>query len=284
MKNYDIQGYPCAMTIAGSDSGGGAGVQADLRTFNAFGVFGCSAITAITAQNPLEVTGIEAVSADMVTKQIQTVFSKIAVRAVKTGMLFSADIIRAVVTCLSNTHQLLVVDPVMVSTSGVKLLEDSAITVMIDELLPMADWITPNIPEAELILGRKLSGVADYKAAALELAERFECGVILKSGHAAAVKGKMVDFVAVDEELYELGSPAVELPVATAGHGTGCTLSSALTACLALEMDMDLALSASKGFVYGSLLESIELGNEVVGMYPPQDSYENKTFFRKSSK
>ncbi len=280
MKNQDILGYPCAMTIAGSDSGGGAGIQADLRTFNAFGVFGCSAITALTAQNPLEVTQIEAVSAGMVGAQIDAVLSKICVSSIKTGMLFSAEIIRMVAEKLQNSHRMLVVDPVMVSTSGSRLLQADAVEVLKNELLPLADWITPNIPEAELLLNRSLRSVSDYQAAAVELAESYGCGVLLKTGHAASVNGKMVDIVAVDGQLFELGAPEVELPCPAAGHGTGCTLSSALAACLALEMELDEALTACKGFVYGSLLESVELGGDLYGMYPPQESYEAKTFLR----
>jgi len=138
-----------AMTIAGSDSGGGAGIQADLRTFTANGVYGTSAITAITSQNPREVTRVDEVAPEAVRSQIETVFKEINIRAVKTGMLFSAQIIEAVEAALKGKKCPVVVDPVMISTSGVKLLKDDALEALQERILPLADWITPNMPEAE---------------------------------------------------------------------------------------------------------------------------------------
>ena len=160
--------YPAALSIAGSDSGGGAGIQADLRTFNAFGVYGCTAITAVTSQNPKKVARIDAIPAEGVVSQIETVLEAIRVRCAKTGMLFSAEIVSAVAACMARHELPLVVDPVMVSTSGSMLLKEDAVEALKNELFPLADWITPNLPEAELLLGRKLKGEADYIDAARE--------------------------------------------------------------------------------------------------------------------
>lgn len=281
MKMDEFISYPCAMTVAGSDSGGGAGIQADLRTFNAFGVFGCSAITAITAQNPEHVDAVMPVQPDIVAAQINTVFDKINVRTVKTGMLFSAGIIHAVCNALKGKHKIIIVDPVMVSTSGSELLQKDAVTTMIQELLPIADWITPNIPEAELLLQRKLLSREDYIHAAAELAEKFSANVIMKTGHDTKNKNKIIDYVACEEGIFELSSPAVKLPATSTAHGTGCTLSAAIAAAFALEMDVAEALTAAKGFIYGSLLENIPLSNDIYAMYPPQNSYEKQTAFRK---
>ena len=218
MKMDEFVSYPCAMTIAGSDSGGGAGIQADLRTFNAFGVFGCAAITAITAQNPMRVEAVAPVDPKIVRAQIDTVFDKIDVRTVKTGMLFSSDIIHAVCKAVKGKHKIIVVDPVMVSTSGTRLLQNEAVETMCNELLPIADWITPNIPEAELLLKRQLKNKEDFIRAAEELAEMFSCSVVLKTGHAQHEKNKAVDYVAHEGEIFELGSPSVKLPTPTTRH------------------------------------------------------------------
>ncbi len=179
MKSNETEFYPAALTIAGSDSGGGAGIQADLRTFAAFGVYGCSAITAVTAQNPLKVTRVDALPCAGVDAQIKAVLSTIKVRAAKTGMLFSAEIINTVAQNLSEQNLSLVVDPVMISSSGVRLLEEDALTVLKDELLPLASWITPNIPEAELLLGCKIKTHEDAVNAAMEFGHRWDCSVAL---------------------------------------------------------------------------------------------------------
>ena len=258
--------YPAALTIAGSDSGGGAGIQADLRTFNAFGVYGCTAITAVTSQNPKRVTRIDALPAEGVVSQIDTVLEAVAIRHAKSGMLFSAEIVSAVADAVKRHRIPLVVDPVMVSTSGSVLLENSAIEALKRELLPLAEWITPNIPEAELLLGRKLRSGRDYFDAARECHERWGAAILLKSGHAPA--GKFADDVVCREgQLYRLRSH--RLPEHGCSHGTGCTLSAALTAALALEMPWKNALCEAKAFVLGSMEEFVEIGKGVTAMYPP---------------
>ncbi len=275
MKSGEREFYPAALTIAGSDSGGGAGIQADLRTFAAFGVFGCTAITAVTAQNPREVTRVDAVPAAGVEAQIKAVLSAISVRAIKTGMLFNAEIIETAAACLAGRNVFLVVDPVMVSTSGARLLQDDAISVLMDKLLPMANWITPNIPEAELLLGRKLATREEIIAAAAEFGQRWNCSVILKTGHFDLNNDVAADVVYHDGKIYELSSPRLE--DSKAAHGTGCTLSAALAAALALDVPWKKALRMAKGFVYGSLNECISIGTEIEAMYPPGESYQGRT-------
>lgn len=275
MKSNEREFYPAALTIAGSDSGGGAGIQADLRTFAAFGVFGTSAITAITAQNPLEVTRVDAVPAAGVEAQIKAVLSAIKVRTVKTGMLLNAEIIKITAQNLAGRNLSLIVDPVMISTSGTRLLEENAITVLKDELLPLASWVTPNIPEAELLLERKLNTSEDLIEAAAEFGQRWDCSVILKTGHSELKNDVASDIVFHEGKIYELSSPRVMK--SKAAHGTGCTLSSALAAALALEISWKKALRMAKGFVYGSLNESISIGPDIEAMYPPSESYQGKT-------
>jgi hydroxymethylpyrimidine kinase/phosphomethylpyrimidine kinase len=174
---------PVALTIAGSDSGGGAGVQADLKTFAALGVHGASAITCMTAQNPRRVSAIEACSVNIVRAQINAVFDELPPRAVKTGMLFSAEIIRAVAKELRGKRCLLVIDPVMIATSGAALLKENAVKVLIRELFPLATLVTPNVPEAEALLGITIREPEDLRHAARTLHHRFGCPALVKGGH-----------------------------------------------------------------------------------------------------
>ena len=259
---------PNILTIAGSDSGGGAGIQADLKTIMALDGYGMSVITALTAQNGLGVTGIHAPEPEFVVLQLRAVLDGFPVHAAKTGMLFSAEIVSAVAACMARHELPLVVDPVMVSTSGSMLLKEDAVEALKNELFPLADWITPNLPEAELLLGRKLKGEADYIDAARECHERWGAAVLLKSGHAPA--GRFAnDFICREGCVYRLSSK--RLPDRGQSHGTGCTLSSALAAALALEMPWKSALCEAKAFVLGSLAEYVEIGPGVPAMYPPVD-------------
>lgn len=260
---------PVALTVAGSDSGGGAGIQADLRTFSALGVFGASAITAITSQNPAEVTRVDGLPPEGVVAQIETVFSKLQIAAVKTGMLFSAEIIDAVANTLAAKKCPIVVDPVMISTSGSKLLKDDALVMLQEKILPLADWITPNIPEAELISGMTIRSMKDAAAAAEKIAAKWNTGVILKGGHAEG-DNEAADVVCTAERIFKLSAQRLSLPP-YAAHGTGCTLSSAIAANLAKGMSDIDALIAAKAFVLGSLHEARAIGNGVFGMFPPAD-------------
>jgi hydroxymethylpyrimidine/phosphomethylpyrimidine kinase len=262
--------YPTALTIAGSDSGGGAGIAADLRTFNAFGVFGTCAITALTSQNPAAVRRIDPAPADAVTTQIDAVMEKIAVRFCKTGMLFSAEIVRAAAAAIRKHQLKLVCDPVMISTSGTKLLEDDAVEAIKSELLPLASWITPNIPEAEYLTGGRITNTGEMMAAAEKLYEKYSCSVLLKGGHLGG--GKAVDAVVKGGKKYFLSAPLLNV-APLASHGTGCTLSAALTAMLALDFPWKQAVCESKAFVYGSLDQCVEIGGGGVAMYPPAESF-----------
>jgi hydroxymethylpyrimidine/phosphomethylpyrimidine kinase len=266
-----IREYPAAMTIAGSDSGGGAGIQADLRTFNCFRVFGTSAVTAVTFQNPLEVTGLEAVSPAGVRAQIETVRKAIDIKAAKTGMLFSAEIIEAAAESMRDFSGPLVVDPVMISTSGKKLLRDDAVQALREILIPQAAWITPNLPEAEVLLERPIRTGDDAVAAARECAEKWGCSVVIKGGHAEGAEAS--DVAVYEGHCVLLSAPRV--PVAgNADHGTGCTFSAALTALLARGTDWLDALVKAKAFVLASLVRPVRLSDWAAGMFPPEESLE----------
>lgn len=246
-----------ALSIAGSDSGGNAGIQADLRAFRTFGVHGCTAITALTAQNPFEVTGVLTADGDFVREQIEAVIEVYDIKALKTGMLCSADIIEAVADIFTTYNRILkVVDPVMIATSGAKLLEDDAISTLQQELLPRADLITPNLPEAEAILNRKLSTDEDIAAGAKELFEKLGCSVLIKGGHNTASTAR--DLLHTPDNTIWLESPCVEDPLST--HGTGCSLSAAITASLACGKDLTEAVIEGKAYVYESIKTAVNVG------------------------
>ncbi len=266
MNNQKKDFYPVALTVAGSDSGGGAGIAADLRTFNALGVFGCCAVTAVTSQNPTVVSRIDPVPAEGVAAQIKAVTDKISVSYAKTGMLFSSETVMALANEIKRCGLKIVCDPVMVSTSGSMLLKEDAVEAVKNEIFPLAKWITPNIPEAELILGREISNIDDMLEAALTISNTYKSSVLLKGGHLKS--DNICDAVAKDGKIYTLSSPKLELP-AFASHGTGCTLSAAMTALLALDFPWKRAICESKAFVFGSLSQSVEIGKNIHAMYPP---------------
>jgi hydroxymethylpyrimidine/phosphomethylpyrimidine kinase len=271
----DMEYYPSALTIAGSDSSGGAGIQADLRTFAAFGVYGCSAITAVTAQNPATVSRVDALPGESVAAQIQAVADAVKIRAAKTGMLCNAEIINAVAENLEGINFPLVIDPVMVATSGAELLAPDAIDSLKKNLLPLARWITPNIPEAEILTGKKIKTQLDMAEAASICAAKWDCNCIVKAGHLEDKQsGVAADIVAANGNIYLLSAPLIE--DCTATHGTGCTLSAALVSALALGFHWKKALKMAKSFVLGSLAEAVPLSPTVEAMYPPGDSYLEK--------
>ena len=240
---------PTVLTIAGSDSGGGAGIQADLKTFNAMGVFGTTAITCITAQNPGTITGIEAVSLKLVAAQIRAVATGFQVAATKTGMLFSADIIRTVVRTLRTVETgPLVVDPVMISTSGTRLLRTDAMEMLTEKLLPRARVCTPNRQEAEVLAGCRIQTLKDLQKAARIIAKRFKTACIAKGGHMPG--GQVVDVLCVDDELTLYTAPRIRV---RATHGTGCTFSAALTAALAKGEELHEAVAIAKSSITASL-------------------------------
>jgi hydroxymethylpyrimidine/phosphomethylpyrimidine kinase len=234
---------PVALTIAGSDSGGGAGIQADLKTFAALGVHGTSAITCVTAQNPKRVAGIQVCRPEMVRQQIESVFAELRPAAVKTGMLYSAEIIRVVARFLKNFRDIpTVIDPVMVATSGARLLTASAIKTLRKELLPLASLVTPNLDEAAILVGRRLRSVEDMRSAARRIHGDFGCAVLVKGGHLRGMREAVDIFYDGRVELL-LAAPFIKGPHC---HGTGCTYSAAITAWLARGLDLPGAVTRAK--------------------------------------
>ena len=249
--------WPVALTIAGSDSGGGAGVQADLKTFAALGVHGTSAITCLTAQNPRRVLAIEPCSPGIVRRQIQAVFEELPPVAVKTGMLFSAEIIRVVAGFFKKQKRpALVVDPVMISTSGASLLKPAAIKNLREQLLPLATLITPNLDEAEILTGHNITSVEAMRAAAREIHARFGCAVLVKGGHLRGMR-EAVDFLFDGRSEWLLRAPFVK---GVSTHGTGCTYSAAITAALALGHNLPHAVAIGKRHVTAAIRQSYRIG------------------------
>jgi hydroxymethylpyrimidine/phosphomethylpyrimidine kinase len=243
---------PVALTIAGSDSGGGAGIQADLKTFASLGVHGTSAITCITAQNPKGVLGIQACRTDIVRRQIQAVFAELPPAAVKTGMLYSAEIIRVVSDFFQRgSRPPLVVDPVMVATSGACLLKPSAIARLMRDLLPLAAVVTPNLDEAEILVGEKLRSVADLRAAARELQKRYGCAALVKGGHLRGLKEAVDIFYDGRQELL-LSAPFIR---GVSTHGTGCTYSAAVAGCLARGCALPQAVRQAKEYITQAIVQ-----------------------------
>jgi hydroxymethylpyrimidine/phosphomethylpyrimidine kinase len=245
-----------ALTIAGSDSGAGAGIQADLKTFAAHGVYGTSAITAVTAQNTLGVTMFEALSADLVTAQIEAVFSDIGAHAAKTGMLANAAIVEAVSAAVRALEiPFLVVDPVMIAKSGDRLIDDEALSAMKTELLRQAFLVTPNIPEAEALAGIAIRDDEDRREAARRIAAMGATAVVIKGGHLPS------DDIA--DLLWDRGE-FIEFHIARVPgrhtHGTGCTFSAAITASLALGRTLREAIPAAQRYVAGAIGGAPDLG------------------------
>lgn len=243
--------YPCILSIAGSDCSGGAGIQADLKTISALGGYAATAITAITVQNTTGVRAIHAVPPIYVRGQIEVVMEDIRPEAVKIGMINDIEIVEVIADCLRRYHPRFVVfDPVMVSTSGHKLIEDSAISALTRELMPLSSLITPNLKEAEVLTGHPINKVEEMRAAAPELL-KFGCeAVLLKGGHLEG--GKMCDVlqIAGEEEPHLFVSDKIE---SKNTHGTGCTLSSAIATFLALGYDMPQAVERAKAYVTGGI-------------------------------
>lgn len=238
--------YPKVLTIAGSDSGGGAGIQADLKTMSALGVYGMSAITAVTAQNTVGVRGIQPIAPEIVAMQIEAVMDDLSCDAVKIGMLHSRAIIETVADKLKQyAPRFIVVDPVMISTSGHKLLEDDAIACIVDELFPIATVVTPNIDEAEYLSGMKIENETDMQQAAERLLKMGCRAVLMKGGHLETDCMTDLLFIA-GETPYRLTSPRIE---SVNNHGTGCTLSSAIASYLALGNDLPHAVAAAKQYI-----------------------------------
>ncbi|MFT8321880.1 MAG: bifunctional hydroxymethylpyrimidine kinase/phosphomethylpyrimidine kinase [Bacillus sp. (in: firmicutes)] len=248
---------PKALTIAGSDSGGGAGIQADLKTFQELKVFGMTAITAITAQNTLGVEAVYPVSLEAIEKQIDAVASDIGTDAIKTGMLFNGEIIELVVAKIKKYNwQQIVVDPVMIAKGGSTLLQKEAIDAMCSLLLPVATVITPNIPEAEELTGIKIKNLHDRKLAAERLYELGAKNVIIKGGHGD--EEELIDLLFDGKKYTELQSTRFSTKNT---HGTGCTFAAAIAASLANGELMEEAFRIGKEFVYHAIQKDLHIGN-----------------------
>ena len=252
----------CAVTVAGSDSGGGAGLQADLKTFEALRVHGTTVVTCVTAQNPKRVIGVEACSPSIVRRQLEAVFEELDPAAAKTGMLYSTEIIREVARFFGRRTVPLVVDPVMVATSGSRLLKREAVNVLCEELLPCAFLITPNLPEAEVLTGRRLSSVEDLRRAARSLNRKFSCAALVKGGHLRGLKQAIDIYYDGKNELL-LSAPFIG---GVNTHGTGCTYSAAITACLARGISLAGAVQRAKEFITQAIAHSqTSAGHSVLG-------------------
>ena len=238
------------LTIAGSDSGGGAGIQADLKTFAAHGVHGLSALAALTAQHTRGVTAVHVPPIAFLDAQIDACFDDFQVGAVKLGMLTSTEVIEAVASALERHRpRYVVLDPVMVATSGARLLEPSALDALRSRLLPLATVITPNLPEAELLLGEPIDGAARMSRAAMALRALGAPSVMLKGGHLAGV-GEVIDVLADSEGEQRTSHPRLPLEA----HGTGCTLASAIAANLARGLPLRHACAAAADYVHAALV------------------------------
>jgi hydroxymethylpyrimidine/phosphomethylpyrimidine kinase len=247
---------PRVLTIAGSDCCGGAGVQADLKTFTVFRTYGMAAITAVTVQNTTGVAAVAAMAPDIVRAQIDAVATDIGIDAAKTGMLATAEIVAAVAAAVRG-HRIapLVVDPVMAAQSGGRLLADAARTALLRELVPLATVITPNVPEAEALLGRRIATIRDLRDAARRLVDAGAGAALVKGGHLDGADA--VDVLYAGGELIALRAPRL---VTRHTHGTGCITAAALAACLARGMELRAAAETAKRFVTTAIAHALPLG------------------------
>lgn len=249
---------PIVLTIAGSDSGGGAGVQADLRTFTRLGVHGLSVLTCLTAQSPKGVAGVEAVSPRFLRLQLQTVSAELPPAAAKTGMLFSGPLIREVIAWHRDHPALcLIVDPVMVATSGARLLKESAIRLLCDGLLPHAALVTPNLDEAAVLLGWAVEHEEELEEAARQIHGRWGCPVLLKGGHLRGGRNA-VDVFWDGASMLRLSAPFVR---GISTHGTGCMYSAAIAAGCAQGDSLAKAVRAAKRYITRCIGNSVRIGN-----------------------
>lgn len=258
------------LTIAGSDSGGGAGIQADLKTFAALGVHGMTAITAITAQNTVDVTMVEDVSPKLIKAQIHAVITDIGVDAIKTGMLHTVTIIRLVSHLLEQYDIPTVVDPVMIAKSGARLLEENAKQALITDLLPNATVLTPNVMEAEALSGRSVTTLEEAKNAARMIAKFGPEAVVIKGGHLAG--DEVIDIIYYEDTFNLLKAPRIP---STTTHGTGCSFASAIAAELAKGVPLLTAIDTAKQFIHTSIQYGLALGQGVGPVNPMAQLYQN---------
>ena len=259
---------PIALTIAGSDSGGGAGIQADLKTFTTHHIFGTSALTCITAQNPDGVTAISEIPLDIIEKQIMAVIDFFQVNAVKTGMLYSKEIIELVSKIFENKKINLIVDPVMVATSGSKLLKDDAISSIKENLIPNCSLFTPNLDEAEILLGKKIISSDELEDAARDLYLKYKTPVLLKGGHLKDTD-LATDILYDGNYSFPFNSKFIK-EVNT--HGTGCTYSSSIAANLAKGFQLMESVSLAKYFIYETISQPIFNGKHFALNHNPENT------------
>lgn len=246
---------PVVLTVAGSDSSGGAGIQADIKTISALRGFAASAITAVTAQNTMGVTDIVPLTADAVRNQTVAVFEDLDVKAVKIGMVHNSEVVKAVADVIEKYRpQYTVCDPVMVATSGAKLIEDKTVATLVSRLFPLSTLITPNLREAAVLLGREINSVDEMKRAAKELSEQYRTAVLIKGGH--LLNSTMCDVMCSGSEIYIFESQRVE---SRNTHGTGCTLSSAIATYLAHGYALNSAVRLAKEYVTKAIEQAKEL-------------------------
>lgn len=248
-----------ALTIAGSDSGGGAGIQADIKTFQELQVFGMSALTAVTAQNTLGVHGVYPLPAEAVKQQIQAIAEDMGTDAVKTGMLFSSEIIQAVAEKVKQYGlKNLVVDPVMIAKGGASLLQDEAVSALKECLIPLATVITPNIPEAEVLAGMTIHTLDDKKQAAKKLLSLGVKYVVIKGGHSENDNNEAIDLLYDGQQFTYFKSIRINTKNT---HGTGCTFSAAIAAELAKGKSVKDAVQVAKDFIQAAIEEDLGIGN-----------------------
>ncbi len=254
-----------ALTIAGSDSCGGAGIQADIKTMTMNGVFAMSAVTALTAQNTLGVTGIQESTPEFLALQLDAVFTDIFPDAVKIGMVSSTELIRVIAEKLRQYQaRHVVVDPVMVATSGSSLLKSDAVRAMTEELFPLAEVITPNIPEAEVLSGERIQSEADMEKAAAAISKKYGCAVLLKGGHSI---NDANDVLYQNGNIVWFRGKRIDNPNT---HGTGCTLSSAIASNLAKGFNLTTSVERAKSYLSGALQAQLNLG---AGSGPMKHNY-----------
>ncbi len=264
-----------ALSIAGSDSSGGAGIQADIKTMSANGVFAMTAITALTAQNTTGVTAILDSTPEFLSAQLDAVFTDIFPDAVKIGMVSSADLISVIAKKLRQYEaRHIVVDPVMVATSGSRLLQENAVETLKKELLPLAEVVTPNIPEAEILADMQIKSPEDMETAAKKISEQYNCAVLCKGGHDL---NDANDLLWKDGEGYWFNGKRIDNPNT---HGTGCTLSSAIASNLAKGMDLKEAVQRAKEYISGALAAMLDLGK---GRGPMNHLFDIKSEFAKEA-
>lgn len=245
-----------ALTIAGSDSCGGAGIQADIKTMTTNGVYAMSAITALTAQNTCGVTGIMEVTPEFLGQQLDAIFTDITPDAVKTGMVASVGLIEMIAEKLEQYQaKNIVVDPVMVATSGARLISEEAVQVLQNKMFPLATLITPNIPEAQVLSGMEINSEEQMEAAAKKICETFGCNVLLKGGHQRSVANDLL--YQKDGSVKWFQGKRIDNPNT---HGTGCTLSSAIASNLAKGYDLEKSIQCAKNYISGALAAMLDLG------------------------